>query len=318
MPAIRPKADVTFGILGRSRRLVESGEKQSMNREMLKQQITGTIVTWHGVDSLSQLADRILALLTPPATAKLPEGVEIVKADNGKGYCVYAGAATPRYGLWKNTWSFGIATIFDTEDAALTAALAAPPVPGEKPTPDADVQAVSAALELVREHTARIAELEAENARLRAQYDMVEQERTRLMLGQQVPYTPAEKPDPRLTAPNGRAMVEYRPSVSGTGISLLPDMFGYDGEQAWMWQGGKWVLMTLQQWNGVRDRQPCTFDGTPITETKPDPLARAVTVGEFNEKMQRLADIYVRAGMPTTAKFIRDAFTSTQGAAHAE
>lgn len=305
MPAIRPKADVTFGILGRSRRLVESGEKQSMNREMLKQQITGTIVTWHGVDSLSQLADRILALLPPPATAKLPEGVEIVKSGTERSATVWNVRHGVQYLNTMHGWGgYYRRTDFMDDATALTAALSAPPVPGEKPTNKPDMLRVTVGdgkYTLVQDGEgkqfalrygepwrdlvgdgltlslgyeldaarARIAELEADNTRLRAQYDMVEQERTRLMLGQQVPYTPAEKPDAR--------------------------NFVATGEQ----------------------RQDDYYE-KPITETKPDPLARAVTVGEFNEKMQRLADIYVRAGMPTTAKFIRDAFTSTQGAAHAE
>lgn len=249
-------------------------------------------------DSLyDDIADRILALLTPPATAKLPEGVRVEKS--GSGFSVWIGEPTQaRTGLCadehSSRWVRGAARVFDTESDALTAALSAPPVPGDSNWIDT--------------MSARIVELEAA---------LKEKDKEIHTLRQNVWYgasdTPAEKPDARKVAPNGRAMARYELC----GPNRESNMHGIDDEGhdwAWLHDPGEWI----EPFPACMDsrRTLCTFDGTPITEPKPDPLARAVTVGD----MLRLADNYdkrlssLSTAMSASIRFI----FAPQGAEHVE
>ena len=216
----------------------------------------------------------------------------------------------------------------------LDTALAATPVPGEKlraGTETADDAARRFAGQCM-EKDARIAELEAAYNELimavaqKFYGETRHQTALRYIVERESP-PPAAKPDPRLTAPNGRAMVVFYNTERGMRDGLP---WGIDD------QGTPWCWTIKGEWSGsvytneeelIEDGiVPCTFDGTPITETKPepgtckqslqvDPLARAVTVGEFNEKMLRLAAMMDGLPSSSIASVIVKVF---QGAEHVE
>ncbi len=170
---------------------------------------------------------------------------------------------------------------------------AAPPVPGEKlraGTETADDAARRFAGQCI-EKDARIAELEANVASMRGVVKVATKLRDEggknLGTVDELHYalaslglnTPAAKPDPR----KGH---------------VIPN-------------AGEYVV------GCDADGTPRTINGKPI-DPKPDPLARAVTVGEFNEKMLRLANVMDKDWARPTSLLIRDIFTQPQGAEHGQ
>lgn len=94
--------------------------------------------------------------------------------------------------------------------------------------------------------------------------------------------TPAAKPDPRLTAPNGRAMVRYMRNTQ-----LDNCVWGEDDEGHWWYYCGH---VATKAWAESSDMPacigmsfvvPCTFDGTPITETKQETPTTIFSIPEM-------------------------------------
>lgn len=334
-----------------------------------------------------EIADGVMAVLTPPATAKLPEGVEVVPMSNGKfivtrgGYQVSDYMDTERAALEvaKNTLPIALSAppvpgnppempdsspaqpvpVCDHCDKPFTIGMAraffeklnshsnatktvgrflmraieentkskpnAPPVPGDEPplSPElVDKLEIDALRVRVTKDAARIAELEAAlqtigNLARHSQMNSGDKlTRIELAVLKAMRPTPAEKPDARKVAPNGRAMVRYYNHAKDMGDGIP---WGIDDEgRVWCWDSGprEWVGSCFENESELKASPgmlPCTYDGTPITETKPDPLARAVTVGE----MLRLAEKTQQQGWPILTQCIRAIF-APQGAEHVE